>query len=383
MYPRLRQSLLAKMDMCHLSALFDLRYANGWSTHPQAAGTLFHRTMAEILQTLQRTGEQQIPEQEAMEILYEQARQRGVPLHERICVSAHDLKLVRQGVLKMTHHKFTVDRIVAIERRLKCFVRYQNDAGVWVDREITGQPDAMLLGDEPDEMVVLDWKLTWGLPPEPRDPEKQDYDDTVRISYEGYIQQRIYSLLVLRTLPQINRVTLREFYPLWGQARNATILRSDLEHIEREVELLAEQFDTAVMAGSFLAGTQQEGDAWPASPGKHCSFCARPGACPIRREVRGEGAIETSEQAERAAAEREVVSVIRDQRTKATKAWVETHGPIPVKAAKGRRMLGWVTNGGGKRAFKTYTPDDSDMAPHDPRLERAMEESAREAEAAT
>lgn len=385
LYPELRQSTLAAFDDCNLRALFDLRHARGWSSHPQSAGILFHRFAAEALRVMMLAGEERIPVAEALELLYWVVRQKDVPMDERVVVPLRDLRTLRMAVIKWAaENSFSVSRIVDIERRLRATVSYDPEDGTGlVERVLTGQLDVLLF-EPPDTAVVIDWKLTFGLPPE-RMPttEVKAQNEANYISYEGYFQQRFYGLLVLRNYPSIQAVKLREFYPLKGRARTATLYRADLEHVEREMALKAEAFDDAVTAGTLYAGTAGPGDAWPASPGKHCSFCARPGRCPIEPEARGSGAIQDAEMAARYAAEREVATRVRDHRTDALKPWVAVHGPVELKHSKGRRAIAWVPNKTGRgHTFREYVPEESDRGGADPNLEESMLAAAREAEAA-
>ena len=68
---------------------------------------------------------------------------------------------------------------------------------------ISGQPDALLTGpeDQPDLVEVLDWKLTWALPPERQQPTDHEQQFGHHVSYEGYFQQRFYAFLVMRDVP--------------------------------------------------------------------------------------------------------------------------------------------------------------------------------------
>lgn len=415
-YPAVRQSVLAKYDDCPLSCLFDLRHGGGWSTHPQAGGTIFHRFAAEYLRTLQREKppERQIPVAETFEILYEVVRQKDVPLHERVRVPTRDMPKLHIAVKKFcTDNRFSYEKIVDVERRLFAPIRYDRPEGGSVERTLTGQLDVLLFEsrNEVPTAVVIDWKHTWQPPPERRGTGEEDRNADRRLSYEGYFQQRFYAYLVFMTYPSIQAVELREFYPLRGKVRKATITRQALEHVERELSMLIEAFDESIAAGTHrwigeaayealpeprppiikrnggavyveVAGRQVYGDAWPALPGKHCGFCAKPGACPIEKESREDGAIETPEQAERYAAERQVAKRVYDHRTKALKAHIGTSGnPVPIKDSKGRRMVGWTLNPDGSRNFGEFVPDESDRGPRDPRLEHAMRESVEEARA--
>lgn len=394
-YPALRQSILAKYDDCPLSALFEMRYSNGWSTHPQAGGTIFHRFMARYLRTLQGTKdseghyEETMEPAEALEILYETVRQRDIPLHDRVRVPLRDMPKLLIAVKKICAVPFSIDRIVDVERRLWAEIVYPSPdpGGGLVTRSVTGQLD-LLIFQPPDGAVVVDWKHTWQPPAERKETGELDKDAERRLSYEGYFQQRFYALLVMANYRNVNWVELREYYPLRAKTRRARVTRAQLEHVIREMQAVVEAFDTSVMTGTHVvtrvdgvetlvevAGKGVEGDAWGPEPGKHCDFCVKPGACPVEREARGEGAITSFAQAEQYAAEALVATRVRKHRLEAAKAWVAAHGSIRVKDSKGRRMLGWQASSDGSRNFDFYVPDESDRGPQDPVLDKLMRDS--------
>lgn len=404
MFPTLRQSLLARADQCMLSTLFELRYSNGWSTHPQARGILFHRFAAECLRTMQQHGDPaedrrgrpdplgrvRIPVAEALEILWEVVRQRDVPVPERVRPSMHDLRELRIAAIKFAaDNRFTVKAIIDIERRISHPVAYDHPDGGMVERVLTGQPDVLLADrrDGVDGAIVIDWKDTWGLPPERVEPPHPKYaDDGSTISYEGYFQQRFYGWLVMMEYPAVQYVTLREFYPRYSKVRSATLKREHLEHVERELSVLAEAFDATVAAGTAVK-------PWRPQPGHHCGFCAAPGQCPIEREARGKGAITSEAQARRYAAELQVAEEVKEHRTEALKTWVRNHGAVEVKHAKGRMEVGFeetkrkvtlksgqtVTRSGTQFGTRTVTGSDRAAHPVDEGLAAALAESVDEA----
>lgn len=372
-FPHLRQSLLAEFDSCPLMTRFGLESPDVTSP-AQARGILFHRFAAEVLRTLQRTGESRVPVAEALEILYEVCAQRDVPDGEVVACPARERRLLRIAAIKFaSENEFRMERLIDVERRLFADLEYPSPDGGIVRRRVTGQPDA-LIADPPDGAVVLDWKTT--LQPPPRYKGERETDHAQGVSYLGYFQQRVYALLVVRNYPAVQRVTLREFYPLAGEARSAVVLAVDLEHVERELAAVCEQLDRALAGGSASP-------LWQPSPGRHCSYCPRPGACPIEHEDRRDGAVTSRAQAERYAAEMVVADRVRDHRREALKAWVEVHGPVPVKSGKGRYEVRFKRNktGGGK-TFGVHVPEASDRGPEDPSLEAAFAEAAARRSAA-
>lgn len=371
-FPDLRQSLLGDFDSCRLMTRFGLE-GTPYTNAAQARGIIFHRFAAEVLRTLRQTGEVQIPVEEALAILYEVCAQRDVPDDEVVTVPAPERRLLRIAAVKfVAENRFNMSRLIAVEKRLWATVTYPHPDGGMVERRLTGQPDA-LIADPPDGAIVLDWKTTLSPPPryEPRDGHER-VDHARGVSYLGYFQQRTYALLVMRNYESVQRVTLREFYPLAGEARTATVLRADLEHVERELAGLAEQLDRALMGGS-------DSPIWAPSPGKHCSYCPKPSSCPIEPDVRmSEGGITSAAQAERAAAAYVLAKRDGELLHEALKGWVETYGPVDVKSGKGRYQVRWKKNKTGNgRTFGVHVPEESDRGPDDPALADALAEAAR------
>ena len=198
-------------------------------------------------------------------------------------------------------------------------MRYPHPMGGTVPRKLTGKLDATILEESEDGMVVIDWKDTWGMPPE------------TEVSFEGYFQQRFYAWLIFANYPSITRVTLREFYARFSATREATVTRADEPELHSELSALAERFDRSWTERVF-----------PASPGKHCNYCIRPGACPIPEFARGDGRIIDEAAAEDFARQLIVGEQVVKGARAALRAYSEVHGPIPVRDAKGRRALGFV-----------------------------------------
>jgi hypothetical protein len=378
-WPTLRQSLLGDFDSCRLMTLFGLE-GTPYTNAAQARGIIFHRFAGEVLRTLRRTGEQQIPVSEALEILYEVARQADVPSAEVVTVPAAERRLLRILAIKFaSENRFRMDRLIDVERRLFATVEYPRPDGGVVQRTITGQLDA-LIADPPDGAVVLDWKTTRQPPPRYTPRREDPHPDHGRgVSYLGYFQQRTYALLVMANYEAVERVTLREFYPLAGEARTATVMRADLEHVARELAGLAEGLDRALAEGG-------KSPLWHPSPGKHCSYCPRPGSCPIDAEVRmAEGGITSKAQAQRAAAQYVLANRDKDLLHEALQGWVEVHGPVAVRSGKGRYEVRWKKpkTGNGRGTFGVHVPTTSDRGPEDPQLTEAFLEAAQAREGAS
>lgn len=393
LFPTLRQSLLGEFDNCALSAFFSLKYANGWSTTPQARGTLLHRTYAEILRTMQRQGHKTIPPGEALAILIEVCRQQDVPPEDIVRVPMRQMPELRMAVKKFaTDNEFSTHRIVDIEKRMEAPITYTGLDGRSVTRRLTGQLDVLLF-DPPDGAVVVDFKTGYGLPPEPRDSEPQGYDDEELkgLSFMGYFQERIYGLLTMANYRNVNRCVLREFFPYRTKVRKATLFRHQLPEVYEEVGALMQAFDAAVAQGAPHLTADAEGLVnidelgwWKPAPGKHCSYCVRPTHCPIPEDVRvaAGGAVTSLEDAQRWAARLQIAERIRDMAREGLKGYVEEGGaPVPVKWAKGRRAIGWYETKRGRR-FGLFTPDDSERGGHpDADVDAQLMEAMREATA--
>jgi hypothetical protein len=354
-FPRLRQSLLATYDDCALSARFEIDYTRGFNTHPQGRGTLFHRFAAEALRTMALHNESIIDPDVAMGIFDDVLRQAtvddtchepgcdlpatvlaedereedgrelacadghrhysavvNVPARERADLGWIVRKWARDNVWDIAH-------LVDVERRLEATVYYPDPAGGSVERLLTGQLDAMFVDPaDATHAIVIDHKDTWRLPP------------PTEVSFEGYFQQRFYAFLVMRAYRTIQKVTLREFYVRYSEPREATLTREHINEIEADVSALVERFDASAERGS-----------WRPTPGRHCSFCARPQACPIPVHVRAEGRITDREQAQRLGAQLVVAEVVLAQTRKALQSYVDIHGPVPVKDSKGNTVWGY------------------------------------------
>lgn len=395
-FPFHRQSLLADADNCMLSTKFRLEAfeafphlraspaSSPWNSAEQARGIVFHRYAAEVLRTLWETGNVTMSVAEALEILYEVSAQREVDPADVVYLPSRERRLLRICAILLVWEPSTrlsrtwsMERLMSIEERLWAKVSYVAQDGATVERHVTGQPDAVV-GDPPDGVVVLDWKTTPKAPAKPPESKRDDRGDfpaddvADNVSYLGYFQQRVYALLLFADLPAVDRVTMREWYPLetpGNRVRSATVFRRDIERIARDLSIGVELLDRALEGGS-------RSEIWKPTPGRHCGYCPRPGSCPIPEEERRDG-ITSAREASEWGADFVVADEIRTRRRSALKAWHEETGrPIPVKAAKGRYELRWGTSESGARSFGLHVPERSDRGPQDPNLEHAFREAA-------
>lgn len=350
-FPALRQSLLSNFDNCSLATKFEFTYRHNWHFFYQARGEMFHRFASKALVQMTQLGEQRIPVDAALAILHECLRQDDV---DRWCPHCGQGR-VRKGITRKGMRyclacrqqfptriitvpmdqiaelywvvkkwakdtAFTTENLVDVEKRLEAMVRYPHPDGGWVTRKITGQMDALFVEGARDERaVVLDWKDMWKLPP------------PTEIGSSGYFQQRFYAYLIFENYPSIEEIVLREFYVRFSQPREAVLRKEYVyDDIREEIQGLVERFDRTV-----------ENNEWIASPGAHCGFCAAPQKCTIFPEARGAGRITNPDEAMLVAQQFVVAQAIVKQQRQQLEAWTRMHGPIPVKDAKGQRVVGF------------------------------------------
>lgn len=379
-YPTLRQSLLADYDDCALYAYFGLRYTQGWSTHPQARGTLFHRFAAEALRTMQENNWEQLPVSIALAILEEVLEQRNLPAGDRVRLPLREVPVLRMACAKFAKdNRFTIANIVDIEKRLEATLHYADDEGTIRERRLSGMPDAIVMDPnrKQDGVIVLDWKATWALPPE-REGHERDAAEK-GLSYHGFFQQKFYAWLILKNYPRLNAVTLREFYVYRSKPRQATVERKSMETIEEELAGLAREFDRSLMTGKPARLRYPEIEAWEPSPGKHCFYCPTRFRCPINDDVLNAITLSSEDQARKAVAMIEVAEATAKQAKEAVRPYIEEHGPVASRHSKGRRAYGLRTNSSGKPEARFFTPEGADRAPVRKPEDRALEDALRAA----
>lgn len=348
-HPIVRRSTLETFSDCSLAGRFYLDHERGWDTHAQARGTIFHRVAAKILELLYERSQEgevvrSIEVSEALAILDECLRQHDVPDEDVVNLGFKEVTALRWIVIKFANEcAFDIEHLADVEQKLVAPIVYPNPAGGFVSRTISGTLDALFIPED-DWAVVLDWKTMWTPPPESE------------LSDAGYFQQRVYGHHVMRRLPNIERVTLREHYVRKNVFREATVFRSELETIGKELGALVERFDRAVEHGKWPLEEGEEPKLWSPSPGSHCSYCPRPAACPIFPDARQEGAVTGPEMAERYAAEALVAEAARGHRLKALRSWTKANGPTPIKNSKDPNRV-W----GYKEVKRTERPSKEKM----------------------
>jgi hypothetical protein len=379
-WPQVRQSLLAKHDDCALSAYFEMRYTGYWSSLPAASGIIFHRFCAECLKVMKKENTEYIEVGIALAVLEEVLEQRDVEPYDRVRIPLREVSNLRWMAAKFAKdNRFSISKVVDVEHRLAAKLSYVDDEGQVRERILTGQLDALIADpDDEEEAIIIDWKSGWGLPPE----RSQDADDP-GLSYHGYFQQRFYGWLVMMNYPHIKAVTLREFYTRRSKLRPARIKRSQLPAVEEALANAVREFDLCLVSGKPKKLKLPQVAPWMPSPGKHCANCPAAARCPIESDAREKHAVTSKKQAERMVAELEVAESIRKSHREALRPYVDEHGPIGARWAKGRRAFGFKTQKGGTPVLTFFTPEGTDRAPEraeeDAGLEDALRRSAEAA----
>jgi hypothetical protein len=314
-----RQSLLQSFEICPRRTLHGLALDDDLTTGHMGSsadlGSAFHAVAAEILRTLYRQGEEQMPTQEAVEIMYE------VYANGKWVLPTADRDTLRNLVLSLaSYYRWNTRRIMALEERLETQIVCEDG----IVRTLTGQPD-VLLADPPAGMVIVDYKTGWSIPKTPRDlPEQGEaIVGEQYLSERGHFQLDIYGLLALRRYPQAKYVTLRELHLRNGQRREATLDRAKLEHVEREIADHMMKLDRAIDEGP-------DSELWRPRPGPQCARkCPVATSCPVPAEQRGVGALENEDLADAAAARFVVTDAVRGTLRDQLKTHYEQTGRPP------------------------------------------------------
>lgn len=367
----LRQSHIGRFDACALSLLLDVQSPVRQPSNIAGVGSLFHRWVARAIEEMRENGQTRMPVDHGLSLLLEVLAQRDVPDDEVIHIPFKEVKWLRICCVKWCEGaEFNAARVMAIEERWNGVVYVPDGNGGMYERIITGKPD-VVVADPPDGIIIVDWKAGWA------PPAKLGYEESAahgqvgvdrdeKLTDQGYAQQVIYGLLGMQNLPAVNRVTLREAYIRYGEYREATIDRYNMERVTDVLGALIAQMDAAFAAGP-------ESPRWIPTAGPHCATCAAPRKCPLKE---WEGIPTNLEEAVLLAREWIVAGQVRKERLPLIKGWVDEHGPIAIDAAKGRREVGWKEHSTGTgRAFKMYEPVDAPDSPFDERLREVMRDA--------
>jgi hypothetical protein len=307
------------------------RELNDYSHAPAALGTAFHMVMEEVLRTLWRQGETRIPTEEIIVVMRETIARPDCP-H----LSDAQLRDLRVICLQAAALEWPATRIIALEDRLWADVPCPDGR----TRRITGKPD-VLIADPPGGAVCVDYKVSWAVPPSPRDGDYTRDSGRAYLSERGTFQLDVLGLLIMRTYPAISRTMLREYYPRLNETREAILDRDELEHVEQRLGLLAMRFERT-MSGEIEPEPR---------PGKWCSHCPLARDCPVPREDRGLGVLDSPESADDHARLWQVISELDGDLRGWLKTFYEETGYAGRTADREARWDPPIKRGEGSRKF--------------------------------
>lgn len=347
-----RQSVLATFSRCTLSARFEIEAGDRWE-HELMRGTLAHRATAEILNTLWRTGEKQMPPYDGIQVLEGVLAQVGAPSEDVLVVPTAERIHLRKFVSRFCEDwEWDPRSFIAVERRLSMPITCPDG----VVRILTGQPDLLQRG-APDELIVNDAKSGYGPPKTPRTDDPKD--PRAYLTARGHYQLDSYGVLGMTHYPKAQRCTLREFHPLAPeerQVREAELKRENMAEVEYLIGADLMNLERALREG-------KKSGIWKAVSGVQCAWCVKRMACPLANGIRKAGQLRTPLQAEKLAHRFEAVTPRRTEMMDALKAWVDVYGPIDMGDG---RVLGWhVPPGRVQRKFEPHHPieEEAQMEP--------------------
>ena len=347
-----RQSTLRAFATCPRRTRFELEAGDvttGWSEASADLGTVVHAVLAEIMQTLWRQAEENMATEEAMVVFWEVYNAMPVVL------PAKELEDAAWMVRDFCKYRWRPERTLAIEEPLRVELVCPDG----VTRVVKGQPD-IVIADPPKGVVVIDHKTGMGRPRAPRQapPEGETIVGKQYLSDVGLFQREVYGLLVLHRYPA-DYAVLRELPLRWpGEApREASLLRGDLEHVEKAVA-------SRMMKLARALGEGPESELWSPRPGSHCAKCPVARSCPVPPEMRGDGAIDSDEQAD-ATAETYVVAKAQYTQAASQLKAREEAGCRPGRANEreevrwGPDASAWQAKGNGRK-FGLWARTDSE-----------------------
>lgn len=336
-----RQSLLRSFEVCPRRTLASLQTPDdlsvGYVEASADLGRMVHEVIAEILRTLRRQGEKQMPTEEAIVVM------REVYAASPITLPSKERDDLRWMVLTFCNYRFDPKLILAIERPLSAGLKCP-DGKI---RTLTGIPD-LLLRDGFGGLVIVDLKSGLAKPRSPRvmPEEGQPIKGKQYLSDRGHYQLDAYGLLSMLEYPQAKYAILRELHLRSGEIREAVLTREELEHVAYELGAHMQKLERAIEEG-------EDSPAWRPRPGRQClKACPVSKSCPIPAEQRGLGSLATPALADEAAARFVVMDGVRDQLRNQLKAYHEEEDAIPL-VGDGSGLF-WRKNEMGKRAFGVW-----------------------------
>ena len=337
-----RRSLLQGYETCPRRTRFDLQTGDqttGYTDSTAMIGTVLHMVINRILASLHRYGHSQMATQEAIEVMYETMADCEFVLDSK---AADELRWM---VLAFCRHEWTTKWIMAAEELLWRDIVCQDGK----TRTLTGRPD-LVMYDGVAGINIIDYKSGRAKPRTPRvlPPEGEPIVGRDYLSDRGHFQLDSYGFLALTKWPKAAYARLRELHLRSGEVREAILARDDLEHVERKLGISMQKLDTAIAEGP-------KSPLWRPKPGAQCvRQCPVAKSCPIPREQRGIGSIETPAQARDGAWTWQVVTAQKEQLRDALKTYHEETGEY-IEMPDGR-VLGWDPPIGKGRKFGFHWP---------------------------
>lgn len=274
----LRQSLLARHNVCPRSAYFSQLYDT--ASIPMDRGSALHAAIERVIYILQESGEITMPGEVGREVADAVMAERTdlvLPTAEQDAV---------RGMIWNFCESFTLNwqTIVGVEVPLKM------EVNGW---ELTCRID--LIEAEENIIRIWDWKSSYLIRKE----------EDVQRGFQG----QFYALACLEGFTStedpltdhknfgagINDVWFLETYPRYRSEEGPLIAK---QGVWNRVELA--EFKVSLERNLAAFEESLETGNWPARDGSHCSQCAAPKLCPIPEKLRRLPEVRTQEQAEAA-----------------------------------------------------------------------------------
>ena len=266
-----------------------------------------------------------------------------------IVLSTSDMADARWMLYRFCEIEWNPRRIIGLE------TPYETDlvCSDGVIRKFTGRPD-IVYSDPPYGIICADPKSGRAKPRMPREfpPSGEPIIGREYLSDRGHYQGSAYALLLAANHPTARYVIFRELplrFP--GPPHDVYLSRQQIEeHVRPHIAADMMKLDQALR--------DPESDLRRPRPGKQCArACPVSLSCPVPREQRGEGVLETVEQAAAAADAWTVARAQVDALRAQLKAYHEAGG---VARASDGRVARWDPPVGKGRKFDLHEPLTSD-----------------------
>lgn len=327
----LRQSLLARADVCRHSALLSLQHPDQ-NAIELSFGAASHAFAERLMTDLIEQGEKSLyapAEGEDPVAAAKQVASMSAAMVDEI------LRDHPEFVVPIVHPSHSVDHLRQCCYHIAVGLDVDPDTVLGIEqsyelelecgRKLTGRLDLLSL-PRPDVIDVADYKNSFNV------PSQSDY--------EGLFQMLAYALLVMFGKPVdgppmgdgIAYIRTRQLFPRYLdddnvlRSREVLLSRQEIQDWRHDLERLASDF-----MGRLATLDTDEPAPFPATPGSHCAQCAAPALCPLPAELRRHaGTVNSVEDASEALA-----SVLRsragaDAMMKEVRAWAKNGGAVRV-----------------------------------------------------